>query len=192
MLANPRIEIYGCGRHDIRTGQIDRRVLADARVPRRLRPASRPCRSLKCGHGYLTTSGNVSEHSTGTAVDIAAVNGIPSLGHQGTGSITDVTIQRLLTLQGTMKPHQIISLMTFEGADNTLAMADHDDHIHVGFRPLYGANAEGRQADRRGAQARAVDQADRPPRQDRQPDRAREPSKYARRGQAGQGRAAGD
>ena len=41
-----------------------------------------------------------------------------------------------------MKPHQIISLMTFAGADNTLAMADHDDHIHVGWRPLYGQNRE--------------------------------------------------
>ena len=100
--------------------------------------------SLKCGHGYLTASGNVSEHTTGTAVDIAAINGIPIYGHQGPGSITDMTIQRLLTLQGTMKPHQIISLMTFEGADNTLAMADHDDHIHVGWRPLYGAEHEGR------------------------------------------------
>ena len=62
------------------------------------------------------------------------------MGHQGAGSITELTIQRLLTLQGTMKPHQIISLMEFPGTDNTLAMSDHDDHIHVGFRPLYGAN----------------------------------------------------
>ena len=38
-----------------------------------------------------------------------------------------------------MKPHQIISLMTFKGADNTLSLSDHDDHIHVGFHPLYGA-----------------------------------------------------
>ena len=37
-----------------------------------------------------------------------------------------------------MKPHQIISLMTFEGTDNTFAMGDHHDHIHVGWRPLYG------------------------------------------------------
>jgi hypothetical protein len=68
-------------------------------------------------------------------VEIAAINGIAIAGHQGAGSITDFTIQRLLTLQGAMKPHQIISLMTFEGADNALAMADHADHIHVGFRP---------------------------------------------------------
>ena len=39
-----------------------------------------------------------------------------------------------------MKPHQIISLMTYPGTDNTLSLPDHADHIHVGFRPLYGTN----------------------------------------------------
>jgi hypothetical protein len=141
VLEDRRIDIYGCGRDDIRAGAIDRRVLATLEylAVSGLKPT---VSSLQCGHGLMTTSGNVSEHSTGTAVDIAAVNGIPIYGHQGPNSIADVTIQRLLTLQGTMKPHQIISLMTFEGADNTLAMADHDDHIHVGWRPLYGDNKE--------------------------------------------------
>ena len=53
-----------------------------------------------------------------------------------------MTIHRLLTLQGTMKPHQIISLMQFPGTDNTFAMADHADHIHIGFRPMYGINSK--------------------------------------------------
>jgi hypothetical protein len=102
--------------------------------------------SLECGHSRLTTSGNVSEHSTGTAMDIAAINGIRiSPATQGPGSIADVTIQRLLTLQGVMKPHQIISLNTFAGTDNTLAMADHADHIHVGWSALYGQDARARQ-----------------------------------------------
>ena len=78
-----------------------------------------------------------------------------------------------------MKPHQIISLMTFEGADNTLAMGDHADHIHVGLKPLYGTELQGRQAGQRGAQAQAVDQADRPPAGDRQPEVSLAPSKYA-------------
>ena len=83
----------------------------------------------------------MSEHSTGTAMDIGAINGVViTPATQGPGSITDLTIQSLLKLQGTMKPHQIISLMTFDGADNTFAMGDHDDHIHVGWRPLYGQN----------------------------------------------------
>ena len=98
--------------------------------------------SLKCGHGFLTASGNVSHHSSGNAVDIAKINGIPIIGHQGKGSITELTIQRLLTLQGTMKPDQIISLMKFDGTDNTYAMGDHADHIHVGWQPLYGTNSK--------------------------------------------------
>jgi Transglycosylase SLT domain/Peptidase family M23 len=139
VLADPNVQIYDCGRHDIRAGQIDRRVLATLQflVASGLKPT---VTSLKCGHSYYTASGNVSEHTTGTAVDIAAINGVPILDHQGEGSITELTIQRLLTLQGTMKPHQIISLMSFEGTDNTLAMSDHGDHIHVGFTPLYGEN----------------------------------------------------
>jgi hypothetical protein len=82
----------------------------------------------------------VSHHSTGTAVDIAAINGVPIVGHQGAGSVTELTVRKLLTLQGQMKPDQIISLMTFDGADNTFSMADHHDHIHVGWRPLFGTD----------------------------------------------------
>jgi hypothetical protein len=142
VLQNPNIEIYECGRQDVRTGQIDRRVLATLEylASSGLKPT---VTSMRCGHGYYTASGNVSEHSTGTALDIGAINGIvitPST--QGKGSITDLTIQRLLTLQGTMKPHQIISLMTFQGTDNTFAMGDHGDHIHVGWRPNYDANSK--------------------------------------------------
>jgi len=50
-----------------------------------------------------------------------------------------------MQLQGTMMPHQIISLLSL-GA-NTMALPDHWDHIHVGFYPLFGANAKaGREA----------------------------------------------
>jgi murein DD-endopeptidase MepM/ murein hydrolase activator NlpD len=134
VLADRRIHIYTCGRHDIETGQIDRRVLATLEflAASGLDPT---VSSLVCGHGRLTSSGNVSEHVSGNAVDIAAVNGIAVLGHQGKGSISDATVRGLLTLQGAIKPHQIISLMTVDGTDNTFAMADHDDQIHVGFRP---------------------------------------------------------
>ncbi len=80
-------------------------------------------------------------------MDIAAINGVTiTPATQGLGSITEQTIRRLLTLQGAMKPHQIISLMTFDGADNTLAMGDHADHIHVGFAPHAGGDGHGREA----------------------------------------------
>ena len=102
---------------------IDRRVLATLEflVASGFNPT---VTALECGHSYLTTSGNVSEHTHRHAPSTSPpINGIPILGHQGKGSITDLVIQRLLTLQGTMKPHQIISLMTFPNADNTLVAA---------------------------------------------------------------------
>jgi transglycosylase-like protein with SLT domain len=134
VLADPRIHIYACGREDIQSGRIDRRVLAMLKLlaAHGLHPT---VSAMKCGHSLMTTSGNISEHSTGDAVDISAINGIPIAGHQGPGSITEVVIRRLLNLQGAMQPHQIISLMQFPGASNTLAMSDHADHIHVGWRP---------------------------------------------------------
>ncbi len=88
-----------------------------------------------CGHSEMTVSGFVSEHFTGDAVDISAINGIPIADHQGAGTITDLTIRTLLTLQGEFVPHQIISLMQYPGAPNTLAMPEHWNHIHVGFHP---------------------------------------------------------
>jgi hypothetical protein len=140
VLANSTIEIYPCGRQDIETGQIDRRVLATLEflAVSGLDPT---VSALKCGHSEDTSEGNVSEHFTGDAVDISAVNGISIDGHQGPGSITDTTIRKLLTLQGSMKPHQIISLMSYPGADNTLAKADHYNHIHVGFAPAGAESA---------------------------------------------------
>jgi hypothetical protein len=140
VLANPDIQIYPCGRQDIETDQIDRRVLATLEflAVSGLKPT---VSALKCGHSLETAEGNVSEHSTGDAVDISAIDGVPIAGHQGPGSITDTTIRKMLTLQGSMKPHQIISLMSYPGADNTIAKADHFDHIHVGFLPAGAVSA---------------------------------------------------
>jgi hypothetical protein len=135
VLADERIEIYECGRADISSGQIDRRVLATLAYLSEsgLSPS---VSSLRCGHSYHTKSGNVSEHSSGNAVDISRVNGIPVLGHQEPGGITDQTVRRLMQLQGAFAPHQVISLFSMGGP--TLAMSDHADHIHVGFRPAGG------------------------------------------------------
>ena len=131
VLSDERIELYACGRDDVKSGQIDRRVLATLEylAESGLSPT---VTSLKCGHGFYTSSGNVSEHSSGSAVDIAKVNGIPILGHQEAGGIAEQTVRRLMRLQGTMQPHQVISLLELGGP--TMAMADHADHIHVGFR----------------------------------------------------------
>jgi transglycosylase-like protein with SLT domain len=144
VLSDPRVDLYPGGRSDVRSGQVDRRVLASLEylAESGLKPS---VSSLKTGHGFLTKSGNVSEHSSGNAVDISKINDVPILGHQEPGGVTDQTVHRLMRLQGTMQPHQIISLLDY--GQNTLAMADHADHVHVGFRPLFGENRKlGKQA----------------------------------------------
>ncbi len=136
VLADEGLSIYTCGREDIATGRIDRRILAMLEFLRS-KGFELTITSLQCGHGFLTTSGNVSEHSTGDAVDIAVINGTPVSGNQGPGTMTDALIRDVLQLQGTMHPHQVISLEDLPG-ETSIAMADHADHVHVGYHPLEG------------------------------------------------------
>jgi hypothetical protein len=135
VLADERIDVYGCGQADIRAGVIDKRVLATLAYLSES-GLSPTVTSLRCGHSYLTKSGHVSHHSSGNAVDISAINGIPVLGHQEPGGIVDQTVRRIAQLQGAFSPAQIISLFDIGGS--TMSMSDHGDHVHVGFRPAGG------------------------------------------------------
>ena len=79
----------------------------------------------------------MAERSTGNAVEITKINDVPVTGHQGQGSVSDLMIRRLLTLQGFYKPQDIISTMSYPGTDNTIALPNHTSSIHIGFQPLY-------------------------------------------------------
>jgi len=140
VLADEGLSIYTCGREDIATGQIDRRVLAMLEYLRS-KGFELTITALECGHSLMTTSGNVSEHSSGDAVDIAVINGTPVTGNQGPGTITDELIRDVLQLQGTMQPHQVISLEDLPG-ETSFAMPDHYDHVHVGYHALEGGPLE--------------------------------------------------
>jgi hypothetical protein len=136
VLADKSLSIYECGRSDIAAGRIDRRVLAmlEYLVSKGFRLT---ITSLQCGHSYLSSSGNVSEHSSGDAVDIATIDGTPVAGHQGPGTLTDQLIRTVLQLQGTMHPHQVISLEDLPGP-TSFALPDHYNHVHIGYHPLSG------------------------------------------------------
>jgi hypothetical protein len=136
VLDDKGLDIYPCGREDIAGGKIDRRVLALLEYLR-TKGFTLTITALECGHILLTTSGNVSEHSTGDAVDIAVIDGVPVTGHQGPGTLTDELIKDVLQLQGTMHPHQVISLENLPG-ETSFALPDHYDHVHVGYHPIEG------------------------------------------------------
>jgi murein DD-endopeptidase MepM/ murein hydrolase activator NlpD len=135
VLHDKNLSIYECGREDIASGKIDRRVLAvlEYLVSKGFQLT---ITALECGHSTMTTSGNVSEHSTGDAVDIAVIDGVPVTGHQGPGTLTDALIKTVLQLQGTMHPHQVISLEDLPG-ETSFALPDHYDHVHIGYSPAF-------------------------------------------------------
>jgi hypothetical protein len=136
VLADPHVAIYACGRRDIQAGLIDRRVLGviEFLSTSGLDPT---VSGLQCGNGQ---AGIDPAGATGSSLDISKVNGIAIKSHQGKGSITDITIRRLLTLQGTFKPNQIISTMSYKNQLNTLSMPDHANRIQVSYTPLFGTN----------------------------------------------------
>jgi murein DD-endopeptidase MepM/ murein hydrolase activator NlpD len=139
VLSDPHVQIYACGRRDIQGGLIDRRVLAviEFLSASGLDPN---VSGLDCGHSPTGASGIDAAGATGASVDITKINNIPILGHQGPGSVTDIAIRRLLTLQGSMRPNQIISDVSYKGQPNTLALPDHKDRIQITFTPDFGTN----------------------------------------------------
>jgi hypothetical protein len=152
VLTDPNIDLYACGRRDIQAGAEDRRVLAVLAYlsASGIKPT---VTALKCGAQPITKGGGISDLAAGDGVDVAKINGIPVLGHQGSGSITDIAVRRLMGLQGLFKPYEIVSLMHYPNSDNTIARPDHADRVHVGFLPQY---------DPRTKFGRAVDSALRP------------------------------
>jgi hypothetical protein len=136
ILSDPHVQIYACGRRDIQAGLVDRRILASLEFlsGSGLDPS---VSGLVCGAGK---DGTDPAGKTGDSVDISKINGIPILGHQGSGSITDATIRRLLTLQGAMQPNQIISLMSYKSQSDTLALPDHANRIQLTYTPIFGTN----------------------------------------------------
>jgi soluble lytic murein transglycosylase-like protein len=154
VLADPGITIYACGRHDVATGAIDRRVLAVLAFLSRsgLKPT---VTGLHCGQSPVTSSGAVSAAYQGDAAEISAINGTALAGHQGAGTITDHTIRTLLTLPAEFLPGTILSLMRYPGAPSTHADSSYWNRIRLEFRPAAASVALAPAAAGAGAHARA-------------------------------------
>ncbi len=132
VLLDSRITIYEGGRFDVAGGRIDGRIL-DALVLLAERYGQVTVTSLISGRSSIyTAGGNVSAHAFGCAVDIGTVGGVLiAPASQGPGSHTEGVVSFLATLPGDLAPHQVISLSALGGP--TIAMADHHDHIHLGY-----------------------------------------------------------
>ena len=159
VLSDPGIQLDACGRRDVASGAVDRRVLAVLEFLSRsgLQPT---VAALRCPPGGDSPAGlsvassadtastlrsvpslRAEAHRDGYAVDISAINGIPIAGHQGPGTVTDAAIRTLLALRGKFAPHRIVSLMSYPEDPSTQALPTAWDHIHIGFLPPHPAEA---------------------------------------------------
>ena len=132
VLNDSRIQIYPAGRADVSSGKLDVRILA-LLVYLAQAHGSVTVSCLISGHSLYVHGrpGVVSAHIFGRAVDISAVGGIPILGNQQPGGITDVTVRELIALPPPLQPAQVISLLSLSGP--SFALPDHANHIHVGY-----------------------------------------------------------
>ncbi len=130
VLADPGIKLGSCDRGQVASGKVSRRALALLVFLSRsgLKPT---VGELRCGRRLYTPTGLVTAFPPAGTVDIAAINDIPVAAHQGAGTITDVTIRTLLTLQHQFAPKRIVSLMRYPGALSTIAKPDHASYIQI-------------------------------------------------------------
>lgn len=117
--------------NDIASGQIDIRIIN--LLAMLTQKYSLSISALKSDHSLTTASGNISNHSGGRAMDIAAVNGVPCTDQSASSPCTEVGLL-LASLPDGIKPTELIYGWDLDGATGAaFAMADHQNHIHAGF-----------------------------------------------------------
>jgi hypothetical protein len=131
VLVDAHVQMGGCERREVTAGLVDRRILGvlEFLSASGLGPTveGAGCGGLPVRYGEATASD--------PSVEITALDHQPVLGHQGAGSLSDLAVRRLLTLQGTFRPAQIISLMSYRGQSNTLSSRDHANRLEIRFIP---------------------------------------------------------
>ena len=130
VLRDERLDIYAGGRLDVAMGRTDVRVLVLLRYLAEAHGQA-TISSLTTGHGLYARPGVISAHIYGLAVDVAALEDKSIYGNQGPGSLTEQAVKNILRLPAELQAKQVISLMGLGGP--SFPLANHDDHIHVGY-----------------------------------------------------------
>jgi hypothetical protein len=134
VLSDPGITIDTCGRHEVASGKVDKRVLAVLAFLSRsgLEPT---VTALPCSQHQFGPGSALSGEYPGGQLQISAINGTKIAGHQGPETITDLTIRALLTLPAGFAPHEINSLMRYPGSPSTHAAPAYRGRIELVFSP---------------------------------------------------------
>jgi hypothetical protein len=130
VLNDGRITIYAGGRNDLASKRVNIRVVVLMEyLAETFGQETVSC--LLSGHRLYARPGVVSAHIYGLAVDIADLGGVSIYGHQEPGGLTEKAVRSILLLPAELQPKQVISLLGLGGP--SFPLADHFDHIHVGY-----------------------------------------------------------
>jgi len=130
VLGDARLDLYAGGRADIASGKTDVRVLVFMLYLAETH-GQVTVSSLRSGHRFFARPGVPSAHVYGLAVDIAALEGKSITGNQDPNGLTERAVRNILLLPAELRPQQVISLLGLGGP--SFPLADHHDHIHVGY-----------------------------------------------------------
>jgi hypothetical protein len=117
---------------DLRSGAIDPRIMNLLGAISQQHEIT--ISALRSDHSMNTSSGNVSNHYYGRAMDIAAIDGVSCTNVSPDGPCGTIARQ-LGALPPGQEPTELIYCWDPDGPANPngFAQADHCDHIHVGF-----------------------------------------------------------
>ena len=132
VLHDKGVHLRRCERQVIQGGDVGRRLLATLEFlsVSGLEPTAS---GLTCGGSTPALEGNVRPASGGEKVDLTAINSLPIADHEGPGSVAEATIRRLLTLQGSTRPRQIISPVGYAGAKGIVVRPRDSGYIQLVF-----------------------------------------------------------
>jgi len=129
---DPRVAVYAGGLDDLSAGRVDTRVSTLLLAVGRQHTIY--VSSLITGHGTYTSSGNVSNHVSGRAADIAIVDGETCDSHaRGRSGRCWQLARQLAAITGPLHPTELIFGIDPDGPGPAFAQSDHSDHIHAGF-----------------------------------------------------------
>ena len=131
VLADTAIHLTSNARSDVRAGVMDARILHVLLLLAQTHELSR-VGPLVTGHSYYVKgTSRVSNHASGRAVDILAIDGWPV--SPGNSAARDVMAE-LLAISAPLTPDEVGGpWVVHGGVRSSFTNADHQDHIHFGY-----------------------------------------------------------
>ncbi len=131
VLGHPGIGLTPSARADVEAGRVDARILGILLAAAQERTLDRVGPAITGHSFYVRGTTRVSNHVSGRAIDILAVDGAPV---SSTNLGARALMEQILTLPAPLAPDELGGPWVLSvGSRSSFSDAAHADHIHAGF-----------------------------------------------------------